>query len=155
MTEKQTPKEQDQQPETASATIPEPDPKKHYFWGTGRRKSAVARVRLRPGSGKFEINKRPLDVFFSEDKDRSDATAPLKATETFGKVDVFVNVRGGGITGQAGAIMLGVARALKLANREYDHTLRAGGYLTRDSRMKERKKYGRRGARRSFQFSKR
>ena len=81
--------------------------------------------------------------------------APLKATQTFGKVDVFVNVGGGGPTGQAGAIMLGVARALKTANSEYDDALRAGGYLTRDSRMVERKKYGLAGARRSFQFSKR
>lgn len=139
----------------ASATIPEPDPKKHYFWGTGRRKSSVARVRLRAGTGKFEVNKKALDTYFTEQRDRMDAVAPLKATETFGKVDVFVNVTGGGITGQAGAIMLGVARALKLANSEYDDALRAGGYLTRDSRMKERKKYGQRGARRSFQFSKR
>ncbi len=141
--------------EGKSATIPEPDPKKHYFWGTGRRKSAVARVRLRAGEGKFEVNKKPLDKYFSEERDRNDAVAPLKATETFGKVDVFVNVSGGGITGQAGAIVLGVARALKLANAEYDDVLRQHGYLTRDSRMKERKKYGRRGARRSFQFSKR
>jgi len=141
--------------EAKSATIPEPDPKKHYFWGTGRRKTAVARVRVRPGDGKFEVNKKPLDKYFAEERDRSDAVAPLKATETFGKVDVFVNVRGGGITGQAGAIVLGVARALKAANREYDDVLRRYGYLTRDSRMKERKKYGRRGARRSFQFSKR
>lgn len=139
----------------ASATIPEPDPKKHYFWGTGRRKRAVARVRLRAGSGKFEVNSKPLERYFTEEKDRLDAVAPLKATETFGKVDVFVNIRGGGITGQAGAIVLGVARALKTANREFDGVLRTGGYLTRDSRMKERKKYGRRGARRSFQFSKR
>ncbi len=140
---------------TSSATIPEPDPKQRYFWGTGRRKTSVARVRIRPGSGKFEINKRPLDKFFSEDKDRNDAAAPLAATDTAGKVDVFVNVSGGGITGQAGAIMLGVARALKKANPQYDGALRKGGYLTRDSRMKERKKYGKRGARRSFQFSKR
>jgi len=139
----------------SSAVIAEPDPKKHYFWGTGRRKTAVARVRLRAGTGKFEVNKRPLDQYFMEDQDRLDAVSPLKATETFGKVDVFVNVGGGGITGQAGAIMLGVARALKRANPAYDGPLRAGGYLTRDSRMKERKKYGRRGARRSFQFSKR
>ena len=141
--------------EAASATIPAPDPKKHYFWGTGRRKSAVARVRLRAGRGEFQVNKKPLDKYFTEERDRLDAVAPLKATETDGKVDVFVNVTGGGITGQAGAIMLGVARALKVANPEYDDALRAGGYLTRDSRMKERKKYGRRGARRSFQFSKR
>jgi len=138
-----------------SATFPAADPKKHYFWGTGRRKTSVARVRIRAGTGKFEINKRPLEKYFTEDKDRADAIAPLKATETFGKVDVFVNVIGGGFTGQAGAVMLGVARALKTANTEYEAALRAGGYLTRDSRMVERKKYGRAGARRSFQFSKR
>ena len=145
---------QPQEP-AASATIPQPDPKKHYFWGTGRRKAAVARVRVRAGTGKFEVNKRALEQFFTQDRDRCDAVAPLKATETFGKVDVFVNVGGGGVTGQAGAIVLGLARALKVANVEYDEVLRAGGYLTRDSRMVERKKYGRRGARRSFQFSKR
>jgi len=139
----------------ASATIPAPDPKKHYFWGTGRRKTSIARVRIKPGTGKFEINKRPIEKYFAEERDRSDIVAPLKATETLSKVDVFVNVRGGGPTGQAGAIMLGVARALKKANSEYDGALRDGGYLTRDSRMVERKKYGRAGARRSFQFSKR
>lgn len=143
------------QAEGKSATIPDPDPAKRYFWGTGRRKTAIARVRLKPGSGKFEVNKKPLEKFFTEDKDRMDATAPLKATGTFGKVDVFVNVKGGGITGQAGAIILGVARALKQANPGYDDALRSNGFLTRDSRMKERKKYGQRGARRSFQFSKR
>ena len=138
-----------------SATIPAPDPKKHYHWGTGRRKSSVARVRLRAGDGKFEVNKRPYDKYFNEDRDRNDVLAPLKASGVLGKVDVFVNVKGGGSTGQAGAIVLGVARALKTANRDYDDVLRAGGFLTRDSRMKERKKYGRRGARRGFQFSKR
>jgi len=145
----------EQTQETESATIPAPDPKKHYFWGTGRRKASVARVRLRAGDGKIEINKRPLEKFFMEEKDRVDVTAPLKATSTLGKVDVFVNVKGGGVTGQAGAIMLGVARALKAANKDYDDVLREGGYLTRDSRMVERKKYGQRGARRGFQFSKR
>ncbi len=139
----------------ASATIPEPDPKKHYFWGTGRRKTSVARVRIRPGNGKFEINKRAIESYFTTDQQRNDVVAPLQATETLGKVDVFVNVRGGGPTGQAGAIMLGVARALKTANTQYEDALRNGGYLTRDSRMVERKKYGRAGARRSFQFSKR
>jgi len=138
-----------------SATIPEPEAKKHYFWGTGRRKTAVARVRIRPGSGKFEINKRTIEQYFSEDQHRNDVVAPLQATATLGKVDVFVNVTGGGPTGQAGAIVLGVARALKTANSQYENALRDGGYLTRDSRMVERKKYGRRGARRSFQFSKR
>jgi small subunit ribosomal protein S9 len=141
-------------PEGKSATIPDPGGKR-FFWGTGRRKTAIARVRIKPGDGKFEVNKRPLEKFFTEDKDRLDAVAPLKSTGTLGKVDVYVNVSGGGITGQAGAIILGIARALKLANAEYDDALRAGGFLTRDSRMKERKKYGRRGARRSFQFSKR
>ena len=141
--------------EKASATIPAPDPKKKFFWGTGRHKTAVARVRIKPGEGKFQVNETDLEKYFSQDRDRNDAVAPLRATETFGKVDVFANVSGGGITGQAGAIMLGVARALKLANSQYDDALRAGGFLTRDSRMKERKKYGKRGARRSFQFSKR
>jgi small subunit ribosomal protein S9 len=139
----------------ASATIPAPDAKKHYFWGTGRRKTSIARVRIKPGTGKFEINKRAIDKYFSEERDRNDIVAPLKATETLSKVDVFVNVKGGGPSGQAGAIVLGVARALKKANSEYDGALRNGGYLTRDSRMVERKKYGRAGARRSFQFSKR
>ncbi len=138
-----------------SATFPAPDPKKHYFWGTGRRKTAVARVRIKAGSGKFEVNERPMEKYFTEDRDRQDVVGPLKATETLGKVDVFVNVKGGGPSGQAGAILLGVARALKTANPEYDDALRAGGFLTRDSRMVERKKYGRAGARRSFQFSKR
>ena len=110
---------------------------------------------MRAGDGKIEINKRPLEKFFMEEKDRVDVVAPLKATSTLGKVDVFVNVKGGGVTGQAGAIMLGVARALKAANKDYDDVLREGGYLTRDSRMVERKKYGQRGARRGFQFSKR
>lgn len=143
------------QAEAKSAIIPEPDPARKYFWGTGRRKTAIARVRLKPGTGRFEVNSKPLDQYFTEDKDRLDAVAPLRVTDTFGKVDVFVNVKGGGITGQAGAIVLGVARALKTANPAYDDALRNSGFLTRDSRMKERKKYGRRGARRSFQFSKR
>lgn len=161
MSEAQKPADETSKPATptaeapASATIPEPDPKLRYFWGTGRRKTAVARVRIRPGTGQFLVNDRPLEKFFTEDRDRLDAVAPLKATGTLGKVDVLVNVSGGGLSGQAGAIVLGVARALKKANPEYDDVLRAGGYLTRDSRMRERKKYGRRGARRSFQFSKR
>ena len=141
--------------EQGSATFPAPDPKKHYFWGTGRRKTAVARVRIKAGTGKFEVNERPMEKYFNEDRDRQDVVGPLKATETLGKVDVFANVKGGGPSGQAGAILLGVARALKSANAEYDDALRAGGFLTRDSRMVERKKYGRAGARRSFQFSKR
>jgi len=140
---------------TGSATIPDPDPKKKYFWGTGRRKKAVARVRIRPGTGKFEVNKHPIEQYFKEERDRQDCLAPLKAADLLGKVDVFVNTTGGGPTGQAGAVVLGVARAVKLANSQFDGALRDGGYLTRDSRMKERKKYGQRGARRRFQFSKR
>lgn len=139
----------------STATIPAPDPKKRFFWGVGRRKTAVARVRLRAGEGKIQVNKRPYDKYFSQERDRLSVLAPLKATGTLSRVDVFVNVIGGGPTGQAGAILLGVARALKEANTEFEPALRGGGFLTRDSRMKERKKYGRRGARRGFQFSKR
>ena len=142
-------------PNVTTATIPDPPPKKHSVWGLGRRKSAVARVRIRPGKGEIKVNKRDLDVFFTQEKDRALVVAPLKATQTFGKVDVYVNVGGGGYTGQSGAIVLGVARALKTANVDYESVLRENGYLTRDSRIVERKKYGRRGARRRVQFSKR
>lgn len=126
-----------------------------YTWGTGRRKSAVARVRIKPGEGKFLVNKREIDEYFCEDRDRQLVVAPLEATATLGKFDVWVGVSGGGFTGQAGAVMLGVARALRLYDPSCEQTLRDGNYLTRDSRMKERKKYGQRGARRRFQFSKR
>ena len=146
--------------------------KKQYHWGTGRRKTAVARVRLADGTGKIVINERPLESYFTEDKDRSAVVAPLLATDMRNRLDVFVNVQGGGFTGQAGAICQGVARALKdmfgpapaaegAENADGEHAggmakkLRDSGYLTRDGRMKERKKYGRKGARRSFQFSKR
>lgn len=142
-------------PTVETLTIPEPPADKHYFWGTGRRKRAVARVRIRPGKGEITVNKRDLDKYFQSDRDRNDVVAPLKATDTAKKVDVFVNVNGGGTTGQAGAIMLGIARALKAANTDYEPTLRENGYLTRDDRKVERKKYGQRGARRRFQFSKR
>ncbi len=145
-------------PETSKSkavTIPDPDPKKRWFWGTGRRKRAVARVRIRPGDGKFVINTREVDHYFTQPQDRQAVMAPLKATENLGRVDVYVNVGGGGSTGQAGAIMLGLGRALKLANPDYLPILRERGFLTRDSRMVERKKYGQSGARRRFQFSKR
>ncbi len=125
------------------------------IWATGRRKSSVARVRLRRGSGAVRINSRDLERFFPIERDRGAVLAPLKATKTLGKYDVIVTVRGGGATGQAGAIMLGVARALEKLSDENAQVLRDGGFMTRDSRMKERKKYGRRGARRGFQFSKR
>ncbi|MEE9297280.1 MAG: 30S ribosomal protein S9 [Phycisphaerae bacterium] len=130
-------------------------PKYGYYWGTGRRKSAIARVRIREGTGKFLINKRKLNDYFSLQKDRDTIVAPLKATDSAKRVDVFVNIGGGGITGQAGAILLGLARALRGFNPDCEPILRDGKYLTRDSRRVERKKYGQRGARRRFQFSKR
>ncbi len=126
-----------------------------FYWGTGRRKTSVARIRLRPGAGKIEVNGRTVEDYFHEPKDRDAVIAALSATDTIGKLDVFANVRGGGFTGQAGAILLGIARALMSVNDAFESILRDRGYLTRDSRMKERKKYGQRGARRRFQFSKR
>jgi small subunit ribosomal protein S9 len=156
--------------------------KKKYYLGTGRRKSSVARVRLTEGSGKIVINGKPLDGYFTEIKDRNAVTAPLEVTDLRTRIDVNARVDGGGISGQSGALMQGVARALKqmfgltteapsappapaadgqppaapaegppsMAKR-----LRDSGFLTRDGRMKERKKYGQKGARKSFQFSKR
>jgi small subunit ribosomal protein S9 len=123
--------------------------------GTGRRKTAVARVRIKDGDGKLEINGRTLDEYFRTERDRQSVLAPLNATQSFGKVDVWVRVDGGGTTGQAGAIVLGIARALQVRDHNLHTTLSGGGYLTRDSRMVERKKYGFKKARRSFQFSKR
>ncbi len=141
---------------TAEAPAPKSGEMKHgFYWGTGRRKTSVARVRVRPGEGTFLINKREIDQYFPEERDRKDVVAPLQATGTLKKFDVYANVQGGGPSGQAGAIVLGVARALREADPTLEHTLRDGGYLTRDSRMVERKKYGQRGARRRFQFSKR
>lgn len=126
-----------------------------YFWGTGRRKKSIARVRIKPGDGQFKINGKSIDEYFSLSADRQAVVAPLKATDTLKRFNVFVNAHGGGTTGQSGAIVLGVARALVTASDEYVPLLRDGHYLTRDARKVERKKYGRRGARRSFQFSKR
>jgi small subunit ribosomal protein S9 len=126
-----------------------------FHWGTGRRKTAVARVRIRPGSGEFKVNKRDADVHFRREVDRRAIRAPLEATEMLKKLDVFVNISGGGTTGQAGAIILGIARALYHYDSQYEQVLRDGGYLTRDSRRVERKKYGQSGARKRFQFSKR
>ena len=126
-----------------------------FHWGLGRRKSSVARVRIRPGSGKLLVNKKELDNYFRREQDQKSVVSPLKAVEAEKNFDVFVNVRGGGTTGQAGATMLGIARALKNYDENYMLPLRDGGYLTRDSRMVERKKPGQRGARRGFQFSKR
>lgn len=151
--------------------------KKNYTWGTGRRKTSVARVRLCEGTGIININGKSLDQFFSEEKDRGAIVGPLLLADMRTRLDVIVDVQGGGITGQAGAISQGVARALKdmfglhtaadgQSNAEGDADAAAGegglakrlrdsGYLTRDSRMKERKHYGFKGARRGFQFSKR
>tara|TARA_R110002095_G_scaffold172230_2_gene149641 strand:+ start:3934 stop:4542 length:609 start_codon:yes stop_codon:yes gene_type:complete len=123
--------------------------------GTGRRKTAVARVRIRSGAGKLTINGLALEEYLRVERDRQMVEAPLKATETFGKVDVWVRVNGGGTTGQTGAIVLGIARALEAYNNQFHETLSAGRFLTRDSRMVERKKFGFKKARKSFQFSKR
>ena len=126
-----------------------------YVWGTGRRKRAVARVRVKPGSGQFLINGKPVEEFFTTRDTRLAATRPLQVTETAGNLDIAVNVIGGGITGQAGAVSLGLARALKNDNENFEVLLRENGLFTRDSRKVERKKYGLRKARRATQFSKR
>lgn len=126
-----------------------------FYWGTGRRKSSVARVRIRPGEGKLLVNKKTLDNYFASLQDRKLVMAPLKAVEAEKSFDVFVNVNGGGTSGQSGAVSLGIARALKNYDEKYVQALRDGGYLTRDSRMVERKKPGQSGARKRFQFSKR
>ncbi len=123
--------------------------------GTGRRKSSVARVRIRPGEGKIIINKRPLDEYFPSLKCRNAVMAPLEATNLQEQIDIDIRVGGGGYTGQADACKLGIARALNKHNPDLDDALRDASLLTRDSRMKERKKYGLRGARRGTQFSKR
>jgi small subunit ribosomal protein S9 len=151
--------------------------KKRAYLGTGRRKTSVARVFLTEGSGKININGRSLDGYFTEVKDRNAVVGPLLVTETIGRIDVTIKVKGGGITGQAGACCQGVARAVKvmfglatvpatpaegeqLSEKDQGivnmaKRLRDSGFLTRDGRMKERKKYGRKGARKAFQFSKR
>ena len=130
--------------------------KKLQYWGTGRRKSAVARVRLIPGgNGTITINGRSIDEYCDLDTLKLIIRQPLALTETASKYDVFVNVNGGGFTGQAGAIRHGIARALIVAEPELRAALKAAGYLTRDPRMKERKKYGLKKARRAPQFSKR
>lgn len=157
--------------EEAAAPAPRPlaEPARRdaggFVWGTGRRKTAVARVRLRPtqggeGDGEFLISsthakKKTIDEFFSEPQHRIACRRPLVATGLAGKMDVYVTVKGGGITGQAEAVLLGVARALKGYDPTLEQTLRDEELLTRDSRKVERKKYGQRGARRRFQFSKR
>lgn len=151
-------------PKQATRVLREPvAPDKHgWWWGTGRRKTAVARVRMRVAQGESTFliygktgKTKPVEQYFAEERDRADALAPLKLTDTFGKMEIHVRCHGGGFMGQAQAVRLGVARAL----RDYDPTLegalRDAGFLTRDPREVERKKYGQAGARRRFQFSKR
>jgi small subunit ribosomal protein S9 len=125
------------------------------FYGTGRRKHSIARVYLLPGTGKVTINKRDMDEYFGMETLKVIVRQPLVLTETAEKFDVLVNVCGGGFTGQAGAIRHGISRALLQADAEYRPALKKAGFLTRDPRMKERKKYGLKGARRAPQFSKR
>lgn len=125
------------------------------FLGTGRRKTSIARVRLASGTGKIQVNGRAFETYFPTDTLRMVVTQPLTVTATTGKYDVRVNVQGGGPTGQAGAVRHGIARALLEADANFRPTLKAEGLLTRDSREKERKKYGQPGARKRFQYSKR
>jgi small subunit ribosomal protein S9 len=132
-----------------------PDTKTNEFLGTGRRKTAVARVRLAPGTGKFTVNGRPLENYFLTEPLRGVVAQPFVVTDTQGKFDVRVNVNGGGPNGQAGAVRHGISRALLEADANYRPTLKSHGLLTRDPRMKERKKYGQPGARKRYQFSKR
>ena len=127
---------------------------KERFYGTGRRKKSIARVYLVPGTGKVTINKRDIDEYFGLETLKLIVRQPLAATQTADKFDVLVNVRGGGTTGQAGAIRHGISRALLQADAEFRPTLKAAGFLTRDPRMKERKKPGLKSARRAPQFSK-
>ena len=130
--------------------------KRKYFYGTGRRKSSVARVRVyENGTGAITINGRDIDDYFGLDTLKLVVRQPLVTTDMLGKVDVVVTVAGGGVSGQAGAIRHGISRALVLVNPEYRASLKAAGFMTRDPRMKERKKYGLKGARRAPQFSKR
>ena len=128
---------------------------KPYFYGTGRRKKSVARVRIYPGSGEITINGRSIDDYFGLETLKLIVNQPFGVTGTTGKFDIVANVAGGGISGQAGAIRHGVARALLAADTNYRPALKAAGFLTRDPRMKERKKYGLKAARRAPQFSKR
>ena len=156
--EKKTAEKKTAEKKIESKPIPKPSgdaPDGHWWWGTGRRKAAVARVRIRPGNGEFQVNKRPLTEFFSEMRDHQNILTVLDKTNTKGSVDVFVNTNGGGYTGQAGAIILGLGRALSKYDPSLESILRDNGYLSRDPRKVERKKPGQPGARKRFQFSKR
>jgi small subunit ribosomal protein S9 len=125
------------------------------YYGTGRRKAAIARVYLRPGSGEFKVNGRPFEQYFVTESQRASARQPLLSTDTASTFNVVARVSGGGVNGQADAVRLGVTRALMIFNIELRKPLKAAGMVTRDSRSKERKKYGQKGARKRFQYSKR
>ena len=127
----------------------------NVFYATGKRKSAVAKVWIKPGTGEFVVNNKPMNDYFVRDADQTMLTSPLVLTEKDGAFDVKVTVLGGGIGGQAGAVKHGISRALAEADPDLRGILKSEGYITRDSRQKERKKYGKRGARASYQFSKR
>jgi len=142
-------------PKTSAQPAKKGPDKGGFYWGTGRRKSSVARVRIKPGSGKVVVNKKDMGEYFKRQQDQNAVISPLKAIEGDKSFDVFINVKGGGTTGQSGACLLGIARALRDYDESFVHVLREGGHLTRDPRMVERKKPGQRGARRRFQFSKR
>ena len=143
------------QTQTQTQAQPTPAPAGGWTWGTGRRKTSVARVRVRPGTGQFLINKRAVDNYFKEESDRRTIAAVLAVGNLGAALDIFVSVAGGGSTGQAGAVAMGLARALARIHPETDRPMRDLNMLTRDARMKERKKYGQKGARKRFQFSKR
>ena len=125
------------------------------FYATGKRKTSIARVWMKSGTGVITVNKRPLDVFFGRETSKMVVRQPLELTDNMGKFDITVNVSGGGVSGQAGAIKHGITKALLEVDPELRAVLKKSGFITRDSRIKERKKYGRAAARRSFQFSKR
>ncbi len=127
----------------------------HSVFATGRRKTSVARITMKPGSGKISVNDCPIEEYFSLETQRTEVLLPFVTTETAGKYDAIIKVRGGGLSGQVGAIKLGIARALVDLHGDLRGTLRQNGFLTRDPRMVERKKYGMRKARKRFQFSKR
>jgi small subunit ribosomal protein S9 len=139
----------------SSSTQPVQGAAKNHFYGTGRRKNAVARVFLRLGSGKFLVNGKTVETYFPNVAWLTRAVEPLKFTSTQDQMDVMATVNGGGIGGQSGAVRMGLSRALSVFNPELRPGLRKNGFLTRDSRMRERKKYGQKGARKRFQFSKR
>lgn len=145
----------EEKPKAQSRVAPPLPEGTKFVWGTGRRKKAIARVRIRPGTGVFTVNERPYEKFFNEEKDRQAVLMPLTTVSMMKAWDIFATVNGGGFAGQAGALTLGLARALARAMPEIEMPLRDQGLMTRDARMKERKKYGQKGARKRFQFSKR